>query len=44
MSNEILWLDWARRIQSISQTGLEFANNEYDVERNLKLQKIFFLR
>ena len=40
MSNEILWLDWARRIQSISQTGLEFANNEYDVERNLKLQKI----
>ncbi|HET55703.1 MAG TPA: NUDIX domain-containing protein [Ignavibacteria bacterium] len=40
MSDKIKLLDWARRIQAISQTGLEFANNEYDIERNKKLEKI----
>lgn len=40
MNENIKWLDWARRIQSISQTGLEFAHNEYDIERNKKLEKI----
>lgn len=40
MTKNIKWLDWARRIQAISQTGLEFAHNEYDVERNKKLEKI----
>jgi len=40
MSDKIKLLDWARKIQAISQTGLEFANNEYDIERNKKLEKI----
>ena len=40
MSDEIKWLDWARRIQAISQNGLEFAHNEYDIERNKKLAQI----
>lgn len=40
MSNSYKWLGWARRIQAISQTGLEFAQNEYDIERNKKLEKI----
>ncbi len=34
------WLEWAREIQAISQTGLTFAHNEYDVERNEKLAGI----
>lgn len=40
MSDKVKWLDWARRIQAVSQTGLEFAHNEYDIERNNKLAKI----
>ncbi len=31
------WLDWARQIQSLAQTGLAFASNDYEVERNTKL-------
>jgi len=31
------WLDWARRIQAISQNELEYAKNEYDIERGNKL-------
>jgi len=34
------WLKWAREIQSSSQTGLTFAHNEYDVERNKRLAEI----
>lgn len=34
------WLTWAREIQSLSQTGLAFAHNEYDVERNKRLAEI----
>lgn len=40
MNDKKKWLDWARRIQAISQTGLEFAHNEYDIERNKKLAEI----
>lgn len=40
MNKEIKWLEWARRIQAISQTGLEFAHNQYDIERNKKLVDI----
>lgn len=40
MSDKIKWLDWARKIQAISQTGLEYAHNEYDIERNKKLAEI----
>ncbi len=34
------WLKWAREIQALSQTGLTFAHNEYDVERNQRLAEI----
>jgi len=34
------WLEWAREIQALSQTGITFAHNEYDVERNEKLAAI----
>ena len=34
------WLVWAREIQAISQTGLTFAHNEYDIERNERLRAL----
>ena len=27
------WIDWGRRLQGISQTGLHFSENQYDRER-----------
>ncbi len=27
------WLDWAKRLQGVAQTGLAFANNEFDRQR-----------
>jgi ADP-ribose pyrophosphatase YjhB (NUDIX family) len=27
------WLDWAKRLQGLAQTGLEYANNEFDRDR-----------
>jgi ADP-ribose pyrophosphatase YjhB (NUDIX family) len=34
------WLNWAREIQSISQTGLHFAENHYQQERFSRLLEI----
>ena len=34
------WLEWAREIQSISQTGLHFAENHYQRERFSRLMEI----
>jgi ADP-ribose pyrophosphatase YjhB (NUDIX family) len=34
------WLDWAREIQALSQTGLHFAENEYQRERFQRLLEI----
>ncbi len=34
------WLSWAREIQAISQTGLHFAENEYQRERFQRLSEI----
>ncbi|MBN1481700.1 NUDIX domain-containing protein [candidate division KSB1 bacterium] len=34
------WLVWAREIQALSQTGLAFAHNEYDIERNKRFLEI----
>jgi ADP-ribose pyrophosphatase YjhB (NUDIX family) len=34
------WLNWARKIQAISQIGLTFAENIYDRERYEKLQEL----
>lgn len=30
---EPIWIDWAKRLQAIAQTGLTYAENPYDVER-----------
>ncbi|WP_110111869.1 NUDIX hydrolase [Bacillus sp. CGMCC 1.16541] len=38
MSNQ--WLEWARRIQSISQAGLTFSKDVFDIERYEELQKL----
>ncbi|KOS68292.1 ADP-ribose pyrophosphatase [Lysinibacillus contaminans] len=38
MSNQ--WLEWAKRIQSISQAGLTFSKDIYDIERYEELRKI----
>jgi ADP-ribose pyrophosphatase YjhB (NUDIX family) len=34
------WLDWAREIQAISQTGLQYAENDYQIERYSRLLEI----
>jgi len=34
------WMAWAREIQAISQTGLHYAENEFQIQRNTRLQEI----
>jgi len=34
------WLEWAKRIQSLSQAGLIFSKDVYDIERYEELRKI----
>ncbi|RLQ97456.1 NUDIX hydrolase [Falsibacillus albus] len=34
------WLEWAKRIQSLSQAGLAFSKNVYDIERYQELRDI----
>src|SRR5215217_3918850 len=34
------WMDWAREIFSLSQSGLTYSGNEYDIERYTRLQAI----
>lgn len=34
------WLEWAREIQSLAQTGLHFAENNYQSERFSRLMEI----
>lgn len=34
------WLSWAKRIQSVSQSGLTFAQDPFDVERYEQLQLV----
>lgn len=34
------WLEWAREIQAISQTGLHYAENDYQVQRYSRLMEI----
>ncbi|MCE7791231.1 NUDIX hydrolase [Salipaludibacillus sp. CUR1] len=34
------WLDWAKRIQSVSQAGLAFSKDKYDIERYKELQTV----
>ncbi len=30
---EPIWIDWAKRLQALAQTGLTYAESQYDVER-----------
>ncbi|MFD1205513.1 NUDIX hydrolase [Sporosarcina contaminans] len=34
------WLDWAKRIQALSQSGLAFSKDLYDIERYEELREI----
>ena len=34
------WLDWAKRIQALSQSGLAFSKDSYDIERYEELREI----
>ncbi len=34
------WIDWAREIFSLSQSGLTYSGNQYDIERYKRLQEI----
>ncbi|MDN4606447.1 NUDIX hydrolase [Sporosarcina highlanderae] len=34
------WLNWAKRIQALSQSGLAFSKDIYDIERYEELRKI----
>ncbi len=34
------WLDWAREIQAISQTGYHYAENDFQRQRNRRLSEI----
>ena len=34
------WLEWASRLQALAQTGLEFANNPFEVERYLAVRRV----
>lgn len=35
------WLEWARRLQSISQAGLTYSDNPYDLERYEMIKSIY---
>lgn len=34
------WIDWAREIFSLSQSGITYSGNPYDIERYKRLQEI----
>src|SRR5215213_2636439 len=34
------WMEWAQEIFSLSQSGLTYSGNEYDIERYKRLQEI----
>jgi ADP-ribose pyrophosphatase YjhB (NUDIX family) len=40
MSHEPRWVQWARELQAIAQTGLHFSESEYDRERYQKILRI----
>lgn len=40
MSHSLKWLEWAKRIQSLSQSGLTFSKDIYDLERFEELRNI----
>jgi len=39
-TNQPKWIEWAREIFSLSQAGLTYSGNEFDIERYKRLQEI----
>jgi ADP-ribose pyrophosphatase YjhB (NUDIX family) len=39
-SNKPRWIEWAKKIQSIAQTGLHYSNSEFDRQRYEQLNQI----
>jgi hypothetical protein len=37
---EPAWLDWARRLSALAQTGLTFTENAYDIKRYMMIRRI----
>ena len=40
MADSPKWLDWAREIYSLSQAGITYSGNDYDIQRYKRLQEI----
>jgi len=40
MSANLQWLDWARELHSLAQSGLTYSQNPYDLERYRRFQEI----
>ena len=40
MNNQPPWLNWARTLQALAQTGLTYAGNPFDRERYQKLHEV----
>jgi ADP-ribose pyrophosphatase YjhB (NUDIX family) len=40
MSSNPKWLEWAQRLQALSQTGLAFTTNPFDIVRYKEIQEI----
>ncbi|MFN2176041.1 MAG: NUDIX hydrolase [Anaerolineales bacterium] len=39
-ANDLFWLELAREIQALSQTGIHYASNNFDLQRYHRLQEI----
>jgi ADP-ribose pyrophosphatase YjhB (NUDIX family) len=40
MTDTPKWFDWSREIYSLSQAGITYSGNEYDIQRYKRLQEI----
>ena len=38
--NQLLWIEWAKALQAISQTGLHYAESQYDRDRYEQIAQI----
>jgi len=40
MENYKRWLDWAKELQFLSQVGLTYSENDFDIERFKRIREI----
>ncbi|MTI49855.1 NUDIX hydrolase N-terminal domain-containing protein [Sporosalibacterium faouarense] len=40
MNNEPKWLEWAKKLQALAQSGLAYSDNKYDIERFEEIRNI----